>query len=375
MPQNYDRDLVGYAGQPPDPKWPGGKRLALNFVINYEEGSEPSIPDGDGVSEQALTEIAGYDFGSKERDLAAESMFEYGSRVGFGRLMRLFRERELPVTIYACALALERNPPAAELIRSSDCDICSHGWRWVEHWKLTEAEEREHVRKAVASLERTVGERPLGWYCRYGPSVNTRRLVIEEGGFLYDSDAYNDELPYWVQIDGKPHLVVPYTLTNNDTMFSRGGVATAGQFFEFCKDAFDMLHEEGREQPKMMSVGLHTRVIGHPGRAAGLARFLDYVSRFDDVWNLQAPRDRTPLARQPPTRGVTVHRTRFPRTALAARGDSAPGGSGRRRSRSGNAGSAWAVRSLRLASLAVRTEQPIRDSGRRLRVVDLPVAT
>ena len=284
MPQTRERDLIGYAGAPPDPKWPGGKRLALNFVINYEEGSEPSIPDGDGYSEQALTEIAGYDFGPGGRDLAAESMFEYGSRVGFRRLMRLFRERELPVTIFACALALERNPPSAELIRDGDCDICSHGWRWVEHWKLTEAEEREHVRKAVASLERTVGERPLGWYCRYGPSVNTRRLVVEEGGFVYDSDAYNDELPYWVQVEGKPHLVVPYTLTNNDTMFSRGGAATAGQFFEFCKDAFDMLHAESRVQPKMMSVGLHTRVIGHPGRAAGLARFLDYVGSFDDVW-------------------------------------------------------------------------------------------
>ena len=284
MPKTYDRDLIGYADQPPDPQWPGGKRLALNFVINYEEGSEPSIPDGDGRSEQALTEIAGYDFGSNQRDLAAEGMFEYGSRVGFRRLMRLFGERGMPVTIYACALALERNPASAKLIRDSDCDICSHGWRWVEHWKLTEAEEREHVRKAVASLERTVGERPLGWYCRYGPSVNTRRLVVEEGGFLYDSDAYNDELPYWVQVEGKPHLVVPYTLTNNDTMFSRGGTATGGQFFEFCKDAFDLLRAEGREEPKMMSVGLHTRVIGHPGRAAGLARLLDYVGSFDDVW-------------------------------------------------------------------------------------------
>ena len=284
MPQTCDRNLIGYAGQPPDPQWPGGKRLALNFVINYEEGSEPSIPDGDGYSEQALTELAGYDFGPGGRDLAAESMFEYGSRVGFWRLMRLFQERELPVTIFACALALERNPPAAKLIRDGNCDICSHGWRWVEHWKLTEAKEREHVRKAVSSLERTVGERPLGWYCRYGPSVNTRRLVVEEGGFLYDSDAYNDELPYWVQVEGKPHLVVPYTLTNNDTMFSRGGAATAGQFFEFCKDAFDMLHAESRVQPKMMSVGLHTRVIGHPGRAVGLARFLDHVGSFDDVW-------------------------------------------------------------------------------------------
>ena len=284
VPQIYDRDLIGYAGQPPDPKWPGGKRLALNFVINYEEGSEPSIPDGDGFSEQALTELAGHDFGLGERDLAAESMFEYGSRVGFWRLMRLFHERALPVTIFACALALERNPPAAQLIHDGDCDICCHGWRWVEHWKLTEAEEREHVRKAVASLKRTVGDRPLGWYCRYAPSVNTRRLVVEEGGFLYDSDAYNDELPYWVQVEGKPHLVVPYTLTNNDTMFARGSIATADQFFEFCKDAFDLLYAEGSVQPKMMSVGLHTRVIGHPGRAAGLARFLDYVGSFDDVW-------------------------------------------------------------------------------------------
>jgi allantoinase len=284
MLQSYDRDLVGYAGRPPDAQWPSGSRLALNFVINYEEGSEPSIPDGDRMSERSLTEVAAADFGPDERDLAAESMFEYGSRVGFWRLMRLFRERALPVTIFACALALERNLPAAQLIREQDCDICCHGWRWVEHWKLAEAEEREHIQKAVASLERTVGRRPLGWYCRYGPSVNTRRLVAEEGGFLYDSDAYNDELPYWVQVAGKPHLVVPYTLTNNDTKFARGSIATASQFFEFCKDAFDLLYAEGMAQPKMMSVGLHMRLIGHPGRAASLARLLDYVSGFDDVW-------------------------------------------------------------------------------------------
>jgi len=283
MAEGPARDFVGYGGRPPDPGWPDGRRLALNFVINYEEGSEPSIPDGDGTSEQGLTEAAA-PFGVGERDLAAESMFEYGSRVGFWRLMRLFRERSLPVTIFACALALERNPQAAALIREQDCDICCHGWRWVQHWKLSEAEEREHIGRAVASLERSLGHRPLGWYCRYGPSVNTRRLLVEEGGFLYDSDAYNDELPYWVEVAGRPHLVVPYSLTTNDTKFARGSVATAGQFFEFCRDAVDLLRAEGGESPKMMSVGLHLRLIGHPGRAAGLARLLDYVSGFDDVW-------------------------------------------------------------------------------------------
>lgn len=284
MSEEHRRDLIGYADRPPDPKWPGGKRVALNFVINYEEGSEPSIGDSDGRSEQALTEAVGADFAPGARDLAAESMFEYGSRVGFWRLMRLFRERGLPVTIFACALALERNPAAAARVGEQDCDICCHGWRWVEHWKLSEAEEREHIQMAIASLERTVGERPLGWYCRYGPSVNTRRLLVEEGGFLYDSDTYNDELPYWVEVAGKPHLVVPYSLTNNDTKFARGSIATAGQFFEFCKDALDMLRAEGAETPKMMSVGLHMRLIGHSGRAAGLARLLDYVAGLDDVW-------------------------------------------------------------------------------------------
>ena len=287
MAQGRERDLVGYAGRPPDPRWPGGRRLALNFVINYEEGSEPSIGDGDGRSETGLTEASGMDSGPGPRDLAAESMFEYGSRVGFWRLMRLFRERSLPVTIFACALALERNPAAAALIREQGCDICCHGWRWVEHWKLTEAEEREHIRKAVASLERTLGARPPGWYCRYGPSVNTRRLVVEEGGFLYDSDAYNDELPYWVNVEGQQHLVVPYSLTNNDGRFARGNIATAGQFFEFCKDAIDLLRAEGASEPKMMSVGLHMRLIGHPGRAAGLARLLDYAADCDDVWICQ----------------------------------------------------------------------------------------
>jgi allantoinase len=279
----YDRDLIGYADAPPHPQWPGGARVALNFVMNYEEGSEPSVQDGEGYTETALTE-APLDPGVNGRDLAGEGMFAYGSRVGFWRLMRLFQERGLPMTVFGCALALERNPKAAAAIAASGFDVCCHGWRWVPHYHLTEEEEREHIRRAVASLQATVGERPLGWYCRYGPSVNTRRLVVEEGGFLYDSDAYDDELPYWRVVDGKPHLVVPYSLANNDGKFCRGGIATGGQFFEFLKDGFDMLWEEGATAPKMMSVGLHMRLVGHPARAAGLARFLDYVAQKEDVW-------------------------------------------------------------------------------------------
>lgn len=280
---DYNRDLIGYADTPPDPKWPGGARVALNFVMNYEEGSEPSFQDGENVTETALTELP-FDPGVNGRDLAGEGMFAYGSRVGFWRLMRLFQERGLPMTVFGCALALERNPRAAAAIAASGFDVCCHGWRWVEHYHLSEDEEREHIRRAVASLQATVGERPLGWYCRYGPSLNTRRLVAEEGGFLYDSDAYDDELPYWTTVEGKPHLVVPYTLVNNDAKFGRSGMVTGGQFFEFLKDAFDMLWDEGATAPKMMSVGLHMRLVGHPARAAGLARFLDYVASKEAVW-------------------------------------------------------------------------------------------
>ena len=278
------RDFIGYGANPPDPKWPGGARLALNFVINYEEGSEYNVHDGDGFSEASLTDSPTSSVPRGDRDLGAETMFEYGSRVGFWRLLRLFRERELPVTIFACALALERNPEAAKAICDAGLDICCHGWRWVEHYKLAEEEEREHIRKAVASLTKTLGSRPLGWYCRSAPSVNTRRLLVEEGGFLYDSDAYNDELPYWDTVEGKPHLVVPYSLTTNDSKFGRGWFSTADDFFQFNKDAFDMLYAEGATHPKMMSVGLHMRLIGHPARAMGLKRFLDHVRQFDDVW-------------------------------------------------------------------------------------------
>ena len=283
MTTAYDRDLIGYGANPPDPKWPGGARLAVNFVINYEEGSEPSVQYGEGYTETGLTEGSGSALGLKGRDLAGESMFEYGSRIGFWRLMRLFQQRALPLTVFGCALAIERNPQAAAAIRAAGFDVCSHGWRWIKHFELSEDEEREHIRRAVRSFEATLGERPLGWYCRYGPSVNTRRLVVEEGGFLYDSDYYGDELPFWRTVSGKPHLIVPYSLTNNDGKYA-GPTGTADQWFAFVRDAFDMLYREGASQPKMMSVGLHMRLTGHPARAAGLERLLDYLMRHKDVW-------------------------------------------------------------------------------------------
>jgi allantoinase len=249
MSAPLQRDMIGYGAHPPDPKWPGGARIAINFVMNYEEGSEPSVQDGEGYTEISHTEVGATNPGVKGRDLAGEGMFAYGSRVGFWRLMRLFQERSLALTIYGCALAIERNPAAATAIAASG-----------------------------------LGARPLGWYCRYGPSVNTRRLVVEEGGFLYDSDAYDDELPYWTTVGGRPHLVIPYSLVNNDGKFANGVFGSSNDYFEWHKDAFDMLYREGRTQPKMMSVGLHMRVIGHPARAVGLERFLDYVMKFEDVW-------------------------------------------------------------------------------------------
>jgi allantoinase len=279
-----DRDLIGYGANPPNPHWPGEARLAVNFVLNFEEGSEPSIPDGDAASEWGLTEYGASSPGVPGRDLAAEGMFAYGSRVGFWRILRLFQERGLPLTVFGCALALERHPPAAAAIKAADYDICCHGWRWEKHFELSEDVERERIARAVASLQRTMGERPLGWYCRSGPGVNTRRLLVEEGGFLYDSDAYDDELPYWTTVSGRPHLVVPYTLSTNDSKFGRGTFATGDDFFAYCRDAFDFLYREGRAQPRMLSIGLHQRLIGHPARAAGLERLLDHLSRFAGVW-------------------------------------------------------------------------------------------
>ncbi len=283
MTKAYDRDLIGYGANPPDPKWPGGARLAVNFVMNYEEGSEPSVQDGEGYSETGLTESHNLAHGGNGRDLAAEGMFEYGSRVGFWRLMRLFEERKLPMTVFGCALAMERHPPACAAIKAAGHDVCSHGWRWIKHFELTEPEEREHIRKAMVSFKQTMGEAPAGWYCRYGPSVNTRRLVVEHGGFLYDSDYYGDELPFWKTVEGQPHLIVPYSLTHNDGKFA-GWTATSDDWFAFIRDGFDMLYKEGAKYPKMMSVGLHMRLIGHPARAAGLERLLDYIQKHERVW-------------------------------------------------------------------------------------------
>lgn len=280
----HERDLIGYAGNPPDPRWPGGARLAVNFVLNFEEGSEYSVPDGDGRSEASLTEVGAYDPKIGGRDLAAESMFEYGSRVGFWRINRLFESRKLPLTVFGSALALERHAPACKAIVDAGYDVCCHGWRWINQYSLDEDEERAQIRRAVASLARSVGTRPLGWYCRYGPSLRTRRLLAEEGGFLYDSDCYNDELPYWTRVGTRPHLVIPYTLSNNDAKFGLGYFATSTDFFAYLKDAFDVLYREGETRPGFMSVGLHLRLIGHPARSAGLERFLDYIAGHPGVW-------------------------------------------------------------------------------------------
>lgn len=281
LPAHLDRDFIGYGRTPPQPRWPGEARIALNIVLNYEEGSEPAIPDGDPVSEAGLTDASG---GMTSRDLGAESMFEYGSRVGVWRLLRILRERGVPATVFGCALALERNPEVVAAITEDGHDICCHGRRWVRHQDMTEAQERAEIKAAVASITKMFGAPPAGWYCRSAPGVNTRRLLVEHGGFLYDSDSYADELPYWTRVGGTPHLVVPYSLTTNDGRFIRQALATAEDFDTYLRDSFDLLYREGATQPKMMSVGLHMRLAGHPGRAVALERFLDHVASHDRVW-------------------------------------------------------------------------------------------
>ena len=281
----YPRDVVGYGARPPHAAWPGDARIAVQIVLNYEEGSEYSIPDGDGFSETYLSEVPGASLGPNKRDLIVESVYEYGSRAGFWRLMRMFAERHIRVTIFGAALALERNPEAARAIAAAGHEVCSHGWRWVGFSDMSIDEERAQMKRAIDSITATIGERPLGWYCRYAPSENTRRLVVEEGGFLYDSDAYDDDLPHYVLVAGKPHLVIPYTLDANDMKFAVApGFTAPSGFYEYLKDAFDVLYAEGKTTPKMMSVGLHARLAGRPGRAAALGRFLDYVAARDDVW-------------------------------------------------------------------------------------------
>ncbi len=280
----YPRDMIGYGRRPPHPKWPGGARLAVQFVINYEEGGENSVLHGDPASEAFLSEVVGSLPIVGARNMSMESMYEYGSRVGFWRLHRLFTERGVPVTVYGVTMALERNPEAVAAMVEADWEIASHGYRWIDYQDFSEAEERAHLNRAIEVHRRVTGSRPLGWYTgRVSP--NTRRLVVEEGGFLYDADSYADELPYWNTEYGRPHLVIPYSLDANDMRFAMPqGFNSGDQFFAYLRDCFDLLYQEGAQAPKMMSVGLHCRLVGRPGRAMALARFLDHVRSKDAVW-------------------------------------------------------------------------------------------
>ena len=284
MSAAYPRDLIGYGQTPPHPQWPNNARLALQFVINYEEGGENCILHGDPASEAFLSETVGAAPLLGVRNINMESMYEYGSRAGFWRLHRLFTQRDLPVTVYAVAMALERNPAAGKAMVAAGWEVASHGYRWIDYQYVSEDTEREHIHKAIKIHTEVIGSRPLGFY-QGRLSPNTRRLVIEEGGFLYDADSYADDLPYWNTDYGRPHLVIPYTLDNNDMRFATyQGFNSGDQFFTYLKDAFDMLYAEGETAPKMMSVGLHCRLSGRPGRAAALGRFLDYVTKYEDVW-------------------------------------------------------------------------------------------
>ncbi len=276
--------MRGYGRTPPDPKWPGKARIAVQFVLNYEEGAENSILHGDAASEAFLSEIVGAQPLYGVRHMSMESLYEYGGRAGFWRLMRLFAERELPLTVFAAGMALERNPEAAAAMAEAGHEIASHGWRWIDYQSVPEAVEREHMGLAVEAIKRLTGKRPVGWYTGR-TSPNTLQLVAEHGGFLYCADSYADDLPYWTEIAGKPLLMVPYTLDANDMRFATAqGFNSGDQFFAYLKASFDQLYREGETAHKMMSVGLHCRLAGRPGRAEALARFLDYVQGHDKVW-------------------------------------------------------------------------------------------
>jgi allantoinase len=278
-----DRDLVGYGGHPPHPRWPGEARVALQFVLNVEEGAERSVLNGDDGSEGYLHELPGRPAREGARDPSVEGMYEYGSRAGVWRILEIFRARELQLTAFAAGRALELNPEIGHALADAGHEVAGHGYRWIDYHGISEDEEREHIRRTVELIERICGQRPVGWYTGR-VSQNTRRLVREEGGFLYSSDAYNDDLPYWLA-GWPPHLVIPYTLVNNDARYLLPtGFSSGEDFFQLLKDAFDTLWAEGAEHPKMMSVGLHGRISGHPARAMALARFLDYVRGHDLVW-------------------------------------------------------------------------------------------
>ena len=279
--RTYPRDLTGYAGHPPLADWPGGARTAVQFVVNYEEGAENCVLHGDAASEAFLSEIVSASPVADQRHMNMESIYEYGARAGFWRLHRLFTERALPVTVFGVAMALERNPAAVEAMLAAGWEIASHGYRWIDYQHVDEATERDHLKKAIEIHERVTGERPRGWYLgRCSP--NSHRLVVEEGGFRYNADSYADDLPYWDHSHGTPQLIVPYTLDANDMRFATPqGFNSGQQFFDYLKDSFDVLHAEG---DRMMSVGLHCRLAGRPGRVASLARFLDYVQGQSQVW-------------------------------------------------------------------------------------------
>ena len=285
MDQNYQRDLIGYGANPPRANWPGGARIAVQFVLNYEEGGENCILHGDKASEAFLSEIVGADMREGVRHMSMESIYEYGSRVGVWRILKLFKDYDIPLTIFGVAMALERHPQAVDAFLAAGHEICSHGYRWIDYQYVPEEVEREHLHKAIEIIQRLTGERPQGWYTGR-TSPNTRNLVMEEGGFLYDADDYNDDLPFWVtRPDGNPHLVVPYTLDTNDMRFAAfQGFNSGDQFFAYLKDAFDTLYEEGEETPRMLNIGLHCRLIGRPGRFQALKRFVEYASRKQDVW-------------------------------------------------------------------------------------------
>jgi len=290
-PPAYPRDLAGYGEHPPHPRWPGGARIALQFVLNYEEGAESSVLHGDESSETFLSEIVGAR-AFRARHLSIESLYEYGSRAGVWRVLRLFREREVPLTIFGVAMAMLRNPRVVEAFLRDGHEIASHGLRWVSYQDADIATERDHLERAVEAIRALTGRAPEGWYTGRD-SPNTRRLVVEHGGFAYDADSYADDLPYWVEVDcarGRaPHLVVPYALDTNDMRFATPqGFNSGDQFFAYVRDAFDTLYAEGNpdghEAPKMLSIGLHCRLVGRPARLASLARFLDHVRAHERVW-------------------------------------------------------------------------------------------
>lgn len=281
----YPRDLRGYGRTPPDPRWPGGARVAVQFVVNFEEGGENNILHGDPASEAFLSDVLGAQPWPGQRHANIESMFEYGSRAGFWRLWRMFSERKMPATVFGVAMALKRNPDVVAAMQEAGWDIASHGLRWVEHKDMSEDEERREIAEAIRVHLEATGARPLGWYTGRS-SINTLRLLMEAGGLLYLCDSYADDLPYWIRAEGgEPHLVIPYTLDANDMRFvNPQGFGGGDQFFTYLKDSFDVLYAEGASSPKMMSVGLHCRLAGRPGRAAALMRFLDYIASHDRVW-------------------------------------------------------------------------------------------